>query len=103
MSKTAVIAKIVAAPGRRDEAVSVLEKLFSAVSEEPGTEQYILHTDTRDEDTIWMYELYTDDEALAVHSSSETMAIVFGEIGPLLGAAPELIVLEAKRAKATDV
>lgn len=103
MSRTAVIAKIIAAPGRRDEAVSVLEKLFGAVSKEPGTEQYILHIDTRDEDTIWMYELYADDEALAVHSSSETMATVFGEIGPLLGGAPELIVLEPKRAKDLDI
>jgi len=103
MSKTAVIAKIVAAPGRRDEAVSVLGKLLGAVAEEPGTELYILHTDTRDEDTIWMYELYSDEEALAVHSSSETMATVFGEIGPLLGGAPELIVLEPKQAKDLDV
>ena len=45
MTAPAIIAKITAQPGRRDELVAALQAMVDAVAEEPGTVQYVLHTD----------------------------------------------------------
>ena len=52
---------------------------------------YILNLDNGDENVTWVYELYSDTEAMGVHSGSDTMAALFGAIGDLLDGAPELI------------
>jgi quinol monooxygenase YgiN len=93
MSKVAMIAKITTQPGKRDEAVGVLQKLVDAAGDEPGTITYVLHTEPANPEAIWFYELYQDADALKAHSSSSAMGEVFGPLGPLLDGAPELISL----------
>ena len=99
MSKVAMIVKLNAQPGKREEAVTVLEKLVAATADEPGTLSYVLHTDNVDPAAIWFYELYQDDEALKVHSASPTMGEVFGPLGPLLDGPPEFISLTPQAGK----
>lgn len=93
MSKVAVVAKIPAAPGRRDELVAALQTALDTARGEPGTEYYILHADAKDPDVLWMYELYTDQAALDAHMGSEAFKALGPAIGPLLGGAPELTFL----------
>ncbi len=93
MSKVALIAKLPTQPGKRDELVAAFAPMMEAVSAEAGTEVYILNLDDTDENVAWVYELYTDADAMAAHSSSDTMAAMFGRLGDLLGGAPELITL----------
>ena len=66
MSKVAVIAKITALPGLRDEVVAVLSEVVEATTSEPGTLVYAMNVDKADDDVIWFYELYTDEAALGV-------------------------------------
>lgn len=88
----AVIAKLTAVAGRRDELVDALRPLVAAVTEdEPGTSRYILHTDDTDAEAVWFYETYDDDAALQAHMSSAAMLSALAEFGPLLDGAPELI------------
>ena len=90
MSKIAVIAKLSAAPGKRDELVSVLQELVNGVASEDGTLAYALHTSNADDSTVFFYELYTDQAALDAHSKSPTMAAVGPKLAGLLGGMPEL-------------
>lgn len=99
MSKVAVIAKIVAKPGKRDEVAKVMGSLVGPVGEEPGTEVYIMHEDLGNEDVIWFYEVYTDSEALAVHGKSEALASAFGKISDFVAEKPEISVLKPVAAK----
>ena len=62
--KVAVLAKIPAQPGKRDELVKALEAAIDNANTEAGTLLYILHTDPKDENTVYFYELYTDQDAL---------------------------------------
>jgi quinol monooxygenase YgiN len=94
VGKVAVIAKLTAAPGKRDELVAAFESMLEAVEQEPGTLMYALNTDKANADVIWFYEVYTDDAALAAHSGSDAMKAVGGKLGGLIGGAPELFVLE---------
>lgn len=90
MSKIAVIAKLSAAPGKRDELVSVLQELVEGVASEEGTLVYGLHTSNTDDTSVYFYELYSDQAAQDAHGKSPTMAAVGPKLAGLLGGMPEL-------------
>ena len=80
--------KLSAAEGKGDELLAAVSSILPTVEDEAGTLAYLLHRDDNDPDTIWMYERYTDVDALVTHSSSDAMAALMGEVGGLLGDAP---------------
>ena len=84
MAKPSVFVKLTAQPGKRDELVAAFAPMLAATADEAGTEIYSIHLDKADEDVVWIFELYTDDDALAIHSSSDTMKAVGAGLGPLL-------------------
>jgi quinol monooxygenase YgiN len=94
MSKIAIIAKLPAAEGKRDELAEAFQAAITNAEGEPGTERYILHKDLGDANVLWVYEMYTDNDALTVHSSSDAFKALGGALGPLMGGRPELILME---------
>ena len=71
MSKTAVLAKLPIKPDAKDTFLDAFGAMLEAVESEAGTEIYILNWGQNDdENTAYIYELYTDGDALAVHSGS---------------------------------
>jgi quinol monooxygenase YgiN len=100
MAQIAYVVKLTAADGRRDEALVTLGKLVDATEGEPGTVQYLMHTETKDPNTIWFYELYADQAAFEAHSGSPTMAEVVGQLGGgLLAGAADMRQLDVVRHK----
>jgi quinol monooxygenase YgiN len=100
MAQIAYVVKLTAAEGRRDEALATLGKLVDATEDEPGTVQYLMHTETNAPDTIWFYELYADQAAFEAHSGSPTMAEVIGQLGSgLLAGAADMRQLDVIRHK----
>ena len=91
MPKVSLIAKLPLQPGKRDAFVEAFTPMMEAANDEAGTEIYVLNFQDDDENVVWVYELYTDDEAMALHSSSEAMAGLMTSLGDLVGGAPELI------------
>src|SRR5579871_5699398 len=90
MAKVAVVAKLTAAPGKRDEVVDVLREVVAGTDNEPGTLVYALNVE-KDSDVIWFYELYTDEAALAAHGGSEAMKAAGPKLADKLGGRPEII------------
>jgi quinol monooxygenase YgiN len=103
MSKVAMIAKLTAADGKREELISAFEKYFPALDQEPGTEAYVLNEDAADPNVVWFFELYTDDAALGVHGTSDAMKEMGGQLGGLLAGRPELTMLRPRLAKGLTV
>jgi quinol monooxygenase YgiN len=99
MPKVAMIAKLTAVDGKRDELVAAFDKLFSAVEQEEGTELYVLNEDQGDPNVVWFYEMYRDNDALGVHGSSDAMKDLMGSLGGIVGAAPEMHMLQPRMAK----
>lgn len=92
MAKPALIAKMTAAEGKRDELVAACQKMIDYVTaSEPGTEVYVLHTDNKNENVIWYYEMYADGDALKTHGGSDMMAAFGKEIAGLLDGRMELM------------
>lgn len=90
MAQTSVFVKLTAQPGKRDEAIAALERMLPTVHEEAGTLVYSFHCDAADENVLWVFELYTDGDALGVHAQSAAMAELIGSFGDLLGAPAEM-------------
>src|SRR5687767_6660495 len=97
--KIACFAKLTAQPGKRDELVAVLEKIFETVEGEAGTEVYALHTDNAEPETVWFYELYSDQSAFDAHGKSDGMAAMIGALGGLLAGRPQLNLAAPVRSK----
>ena len=93
MAKVSVIAKIPAAPGKREELKGALQSLLDGAQGEAGTELYILSEDPNDADVLYMYEQYSDQSALEVHMGSEVFKSAGPALGPFLGGRPELTFL----------
>jgi quinol monooxygenase YgiN len=104
MPKVAVIAKLTAAEGKRDDLQAALADMgMRNVAGEPGTLIYSLNTDTRDPNVLWFFELYEDGDALAAHGGSEGMKELGKAIGSLVGAKTEIHVLDPVAAKGLDL
>jgi quinol monooxygenase YgiN len=103
MAKIAELARIPAAPGKREELLDALQAMVDQAATEPGTEIYVFHKDLDDENVVWTYELYSDQAARDAHGASPAMAAIGPKIGALLGGAPQLIRLSPNRASGIDL
>ena len=99
MAKLAVLAKMVAQEGKREEAVAKLQELVDHVATEDGTEVYAMHTSDAEPNVIWFYELYTDSDALGAHGGSDVMKQVGGALREVMAARPEITLLTPVAAK----
>jgi len=103
MSKVVILAKLPLRPGTRDEFVEAFSQMFPVVAEEEGTITYTLHLDTKDEDLVWVYEMYASDEALAAHSGSDGMKAGLAAFGGFIAGPAELIRLTPVEGKGLDL
>lgn len=87
----ALIAKLTAKAGQRDDLVAALQPVVDAVHGEEGTLTYVLNLDVKDEDVVWFYELYADKDALKAHSTSDAMTAAIPQLGEVLAGGMELI------------
>lgn len=99
MSQLTVIARIPVQEGKRDEVVAAFQEYFPQVESEDGTRVYAISTDTADESSIWVYEMYTDGDALSAHSGSDAFEAFGAQLGGLLAGAPELHICTPVQAK----
>ena len=62
--RVGVVAKITSAPGKRADLAKALMTAQDHVAKEPGTLHYILNEDATDENVLWMWEMYTDQDEI---------------------------------------
>ena len=91
MTQTSLFVKMVFQDGKRDEGVAALDTMLPTVSAEEGTLVYSFHLDARDANTVWIFELYTDGDALGIHGGSEAMAALFGTLTPIMAESPMMV------------
>ena len=90
MPAVAVVAKIQAKPTKRDEVAKILSSMVEVAESEAGTLLYVMNLDNNDDDVIWFFELYADDEALGSHAGSEAMKATGKALAGLVAGPPEL-------------
>jgi quinol monooxygenase YgiN len=83
LSKIAIVARVRVKEGRVEDYLSAFAPLLEQVEQEPGTLLYLVQQSKDDRHLFWTSELYADDAAFALHSSSEAHAAatpVFTEV-----------------------
>ena len=56
--------------GLRPALLELLNTYTDGLAEEPGTEMFIVSLDPDNENTVWLYEMFRDDEAQNAHRAS---------------------------------
>jgi quinol monooxygenase YgiN len=93
MSEVVVIAELGIAPGKRDEALTALERLCEQThAKDEGCVLYALQLDPADESHVFMVEKWESAEALQAHGASDHIKAL-GVSGTLAGA-PVVTVLQ---------
>ncbi|HRE00254.1 MAG TPA: putative quinol monooxygenase [Ilumatobacteraceae bacterium] len=101
MANVAIIAKIPAKPGMRDQLIEALQVGIQNVQSEPGTLQYIMHKDANDPDLVWFYEFYDSQESFVHHGSTDGIKAMGMASREFAAGRPELIFLEPVAGKGT--
>ena len=86
----AVLARVPAKPGKRDELVAAFQAAIDNANTEDGTRLYILHTNDADPDAVLFYELYTNEAALVVHGTSDAFKALGASLRELAAGRPEI-------------
>lgn len=97
--KVAVLARIPAQPGKRDELVAALQAAIDNANTEDDTLLYILHTDDNEPDTVLFYELYTNEAALIAHGTSDAFKAIGMTLREYAGGRPEITKLNPVNGK----
>jgi quinol monooxygenase YgiN len=77
----------VAKEGRGPELIELLGKMAAVASRDDGCEIYAVHQSRRDPNTIFVYELYRDKDALKRHQANGELR----DLGSGLGALTESV------------
>jgi quinol monooxygenase YgiN len=93
MSEVVVVAEVGIAEGKREEALTVLERLCEEThAKDEGCLLYALQLDPADESRVFMIEKWESAEALQAHGGSDHIRAA-GESGVMAGA-PTVTVLQ---------
>lgn len=83
--------------GMRPALLEVLNTYTDGLAEEPGTEVFVVSLDPDAENTVWLFEVFKDEQAQIAHQSAAGFAILMNEIPPLLDGPPAVLRMEPLR------
>ncbi len=89
--RSGMLVRLQAKPGGRAALLEVLNRYVDGLDEEPGTELFMLSIDPDDQDIVWLYEIFTNDEAQEAHRASQGFAELMGTMPDLLAQAPGIL------------
>ena len=101
MSHVAIVARVTVNEGKADEYIAAFAPLLERAKKEAGTLLYAVHRSKHDPLVFWTTEVYADEEAFAVHSTSEVHAAAPPDFTELI-AASDVIIGETVMAKGLE-
>lgn len=91
MSKTALFIRHKARPGQRDDVRRVWEKYVKPrAAANPAHEAYFFCFDSKDPDTICVFQLYRDEVAMREFLGGSWYSEYLEEVGKVVAAPPEI-------------
>ncbi len=92
-----MLVRLQAEEGHRAGLLDVVHRYTDGLGDEPGTEVFIVHLDPDDEDIVWLYEVFRDDQALADHRSTSGFARLMEELPEYLASPPGVLRMDPLR------
>jgi quinol monooxygenase YgiN len=92
-----ILVRIPSKPGMRAALLDVLHRYVDDLDEEPGTEAFLVCIDPDDDDVVWLYEWFHDEESLQAHREAPLFARLMDEMPDLVADGPGLMRLDPLR------
>lgn len=83
-----LMATLKAKKGQEDALEAILVKLVKEVESEEGTLEYVLNRSATDPASFMVFEVYKDNDALTLHSSTDYFKAAMKESGAFLESKP---------------
>lgn len=83
--------RMVAQPGQGDALAETLLRVADGLREAPGCELYVINLSADEPDTVWVTEVWADEDASNTALSSGLGEVGIGDVLELLGGPPELV------------
>mgnify|MGYP003644257836 CR=1 FL=1 len=90
MGKVAMTCRLPVRPGHKESLLTGLRAILEETYSEAGTELYLVLESAFDDTTVWVVEMYRDENAYITHRGSEVHKALEHELGELLDGDPEL-------------
>ncbi|MCF8527145.1 MAG: putative quinol monooxygenase [Candidatus Nanopelagicales bacterium] len=95
--RKAMVVRLTSKPGMRAALLDTLNTYADGLEEEPGTEVYLMSLDPDDENLVWLFEVFKDEDAENEHRSAPGFATMLGSLNDLLEGPPAVLRMEPLR------
>ena len=89
--RRSLMVRLTANEGMRPALLDLLNTYADGLAEEPGTELFIVSMDPDDENIVWLYEIFADEDAENAHRGSAGFAALMNAMPPLLNGPPAVL------------
>lgn len=95
--RQALLVRLTAQQGQRPALLDLLNTYADGISEEPGTELYLVSVDPEDENLVWLYEIFLDEDAEIAHRQSAGFAELMLKLPHVLDGSPGVLRMQPLR------
>lgn len=100
--RRSMLVRLTSADGMRPALLDMLNTYTDGLAEEPGTEMFMVSLDPEDQNIVWLFEIFTDEEAENAHRASSGFAVLMELMPPLLEGPPAVLRMEPLRLSMQD-
>lgn len=97
-----MLVRLTSADGMRPALLDMLNTYTDGLAEEPGTEMFMVSLDPEDQNIVWLFEIFTDEDAENAHRASSGFAVLMELMPPLLEGPPAVLRMEPLRLSMQD-
>lgn len=95
--RQALIVRLTAQEGQRAALLDILNTYADGIGEEPGTEVYMVAVDPDDENLVWLYEIFRDEDAENAHRQSPGFAELMHALPQYIEGSPGVLRMQPLR------
>ena len=100
--RRSMLVRLTSAEGRRAALLDMLNTYTDGLAEEPGTEMFMVSLDPEDANIVWLFEIFTNEDAENAHRASSGFAMLMEQMPPLLDGPPAVLRMEPLRLSMQD-
>ena len=95
--RVGLFVRLAANPGGRPGLLDALNRYADQLADQTHIEAFVIALDPDDQDIVWVYEWFTDEDALNHHRTTTPFANLINEIPELLASPPGLLRIDPLR------
>ena len=95
--RQALIVRLTAQEGQRAALLDILNTYADGIGEEPGTEVYMVAVDPDNENLVWLYEIFHDEDAENAHRQSTGFAELMHALPKYIEGSPGVLRMQPLR------